>query len=132
MSDMGAPALGNRRSPQRPADSGPTRITRIDPADGADGVFRDACVMVRLSAPADPTTLSLSTFRVEDRDGAVPARLRLSPDRLVFIWMADRLLVPGVAHIVHSDGLRDARGQAVAPHRSRFIPCDLISTDWPP
>ena len=131
MSGTSAAAWGSRRS-QRPPDSGPTRITRIDPADGADGVFRDACVMVRLSAPADPTTLSLSTFRVEDRDGAVPARLRLSPDRLVLIWMAERLLAPDVAHIVHSDGLRDARGQAVTPHRSRFISCDLISTDWPP
>jgi hypothetical protein len=132
MSATGAVASGSRRSPQRPTDSGPTHITCIDPADGADGVFRDACVMVRLSAPADPTTLSPSTFRVEDREGTVPARLRLSPDRLVLIWMADRLLAPGVAHIVHSDGLRDARGQEVAPHRSRFIPCDLISTDWPP
>jgi hypothetical protein len=125
-------AFGSRRSMPRPLDRGPTYVTRVDPADGASGVFRDACVMLKLSAPADPATLSGDTFRIEDPDGAVPARLRISPDRLVLIWTAERLLAPGVAHVVHSSGLRDTRGQEVAPHESCFIPCDLISSDWPP
>jgi hypothetical protein len=132
VSHAGAVTMAGRRSTQRLSDGGPTYITRIDPADGADGVFRDACVLAKLSAPADPTTLSTHTFRIEDPDGIVPARLHISPDRLVLIWAADRLLVPGVAHVVLSSGLRDAHGQEVVPHQSAFIPCDLISTDWPP
>jgi hypothetical protein len=132
MSDLRPPALTGWRSTRRVLDCGQTRIERIDPSDGADGVFRDACVMAWLTAPADPATLSSSTFRIEDDQGPIPARLRLSPNRLVLIWMAERLLVPGVAHVVHSDGLRDTHGGAVAPHCSRFMPIDLISTDWPP
>jgi hypothetical protein len=132
VSHTSAVTMAGRRSAQRQSDGGPTYFTRVDPADGADGVFRDACVLAKLSAPADPTTLSADTFRIEDPDGIVPARLRISPDRLVLIWAADRLLVPGVAHVVHSSGLRDAHGQEVVPHQSAFTPCDLISTDWPP
>jgi hypothetical protein len=128
----GPTEIGSRRATQRPSDCGPTYVMRIDPADGADGVFRDACVLARLSAPADPATLSTITFRIEDPDGTVPARLRLSPDRLILIWAAERLLAPGVAHVIRSSGLLDAHGQEVLPHQSSFVPCDLISTDWPP
>jgi hypothetical protein len=132
VSHTGSTATFSRRPTQRPSGCDPTYVIRIDPADGADGVFRDACVLAKLSAPADPATLSTTTFRIEDPAGTVPARLRLSPDRLILIWAAERLLVPGVAHVVRSSGLLDAHGKEVLPHRSCFIPCDLTSTDWPP
>ncbi len=107
-------------------------IERIDPEDGACAVFRDACVLARFTSPADPASLSSSTFRIEDDQGPVPARLHLSPDGRVLVWSAERLLVPGVEHMIHASGLRDLGGRPVAPHRSCFVPCDLKSTDWPP
>jgi hypothetical protein len=109
-----------------------THVEIVDPEDGSRSVFRDACVLVRLSAPADPASLSSATFCIQDPAGVVPATLRLSPDRRILIWRADRPLVPGVEHVVQAQGVRDACGRPVAVHRSRFVPCDLASTDWPP
>ena len=120
-----------RRTLRRALDEGPTRVARIDPGNGAHGVFRDACVLAQFSAPTDPGSLSAQTFRIEDREGVVPARLRLSPDRVVLIWTAERLLAPDVEHVIHVSGVRDMLGQAVEPHESRFVPCDLVSREWP-
>ena len=116
----------------RDLESEATRIEVIDPADGARTVFRDACVLARFTSPADPASLSSATFHIEDDDGIVPATLRLSPDRRVLIWKADRPLIPGMRHVIQAQGVRDAQGRPVASHRSDFVPCDLASTDWPP
>jgi hypothetical protein len=125
-------AAGRGWRPTQPLlDDGPPRVESIDPRDGASGVFCDACVMARLSSPADPETLSAETFVIEDHEGVVPARLRLSADRRVLVWIAARPLAPGVAHVVRLSGLRDSSGQELAPHRSQFVPCELRSTDWP-
>jgi hypothetical protein len=114
-----------------PSDDTPGQFVRVDPADGSSGVFRDTPVVARLSHPGDPTTLSDETFRVMDGSGTVPARLRFSPDRMVVIWQAERLLEPGVQHFVISTGLQDARGRPVLPHMSRFMPCALARKDLP-
>jgi hypothetical protein len=108
----------------------PPTVLRMDPRDGATGVFRDAPVVVSLSHGADARTLGPETFRVEEAGrGPVPGRLRLSPDGSVLIWKAERLLTAGVEHVVTACGVRDARGREVAPHRSRFVPCDLVMDD---
>jgi hypothetical protein len=125
-------ALRSRRVPPNAADGDLPRIEHIDPQDGACGIFTDAVVMARLSHPADPATLTTGTFRIEDADGPVPARLRLSPDRTVLLWSAERPLRPGVEHVVSAEGIRDQRGQVVASHRSRFVPCEMASGDFPP
>ena len=114
-----------------PSDDTPGQFVRVDPADGSSGVFRDTPVVARLSHPGDPTSLSEETFRVTDASGTVPARLRLSPDRMVVIWQAERLLEPGVQHFVISTGLQDVRGRPVLPHLSRFLPCALARQDLP-
>jgi hypothetical protein len=103
-------------------EADPSYVTRVEPEDGAAGVFRDALVLARLSHPVDPGSLSGETFSVHDLAGAVPSRVDLSPDHLVVIWRPDRLLDPGVEHRVVAEGLRDRRGWPVAPHRSRFVP----------
>lgn len=109
---------------------GPPLVLRVDPRDGATGVFRDAPVVACLSHAADAASVSPATFRVEEEGGgAVPGRLSLSPDRAVVIFTAGRLLRPGVAHVVTAEGLRDARGLVVRPHSSRFVPCDLVASD---
>ncbi|MBI3932762.1 MAG: hypothetical protein HY317_05045 [Acidobacteria bacterium] len=110
----------------RPAaqDEG-ARVARVDPADGAVGVFRDACVVVWLSHPADPGSLSAATLHVEDPAGLVPGRLDVSPDAHAVVWRGERPLTPGVPHFVVASGLRDARGREVSPHVSRFVPCDV-------
>lgn len=111
---------------------GPAWVTRIDPGDGATGVFRDARVLACLSHPADAATVHRGSFRVEEPGGVeVPGDLVLSPDGRLLIWIAARLLVPGVEHLVTADGLRDSRGRQIAPHRSRFVPCALARDDVP-
>jgi hypothetical protein len=112
-----------------PADDAPTRFVRVDPHDGATGVFNDTPVVARLSQQVDPASLSEETFHVEDPDGRVPARLRLSPDALVVIWQATRALRPDAPHFVASSGLRDRRGRLVSPLLSRFMPCDLARVE---
>jgi hypothetical protein len=117
----------------RALKAGPAFVLRVDPRDGATGVFRDAAVVACLSHAAEPASVSAQTFRVEETGaGAVPGRVTLSPDRAVVVWTARRLLTPGVEHVVTADGLRDARGRTVAPHSSRFVPCDLVLADLCP
>ena len=111
---------------------GPAWVTRVDPRDGATGVFRDARVLACLSHPADAATVHDGSFRVEESGGAeVPGDVLLSPDGRLLIWTAARLLVPGVEHLVTADGLRDHRGREDVPHRSRFVPCALARDDVP-
>lgn len=111
---------------------GPAWVTRIDPGDGATGVFRDARVLACLSHPADAATVHRGSFRVEEPGGVeVPGELVLSPDGRLLVWIATRLLMPGVEHLVTADGLRDSRGRQIAPHRSRFVPCALARDDVP-
>jgi len=108
---------------------GPLRVVRVDPGDGATGVFRDVPVVLRLSHPAAAESLSLETLRVEDEKGPVPGRPRVSPDGRVLMWFPDRLLAPGERHRVSAAGLRDARGRELEPHESRFVPGELAWND---
>jgi hypothetical protein len=107
----------------------PTRVLRVDPADGLNGVFRDTPVLVRLSRPANGLSVSAETFRIEDAAGSVPGRARLSPDGCVVIWQGDRLLEAGLEHVLTVCGLLDLRGRDVTPHRSRFMPCTLVRSE---
>ena len=104
-------------------------VARVEPEDGASGVFRDAVVLARLSHPLDPASLSGETFQVCGPAGSVPSRLELSSDHRVLIWRAEALLEAGVEHQVVADGLRDHRGRPVAPHRSRFVAGTLAFQD---
>jgi len=105
------------------------RILYVDPTDGATGVFCDALVVASLSHAVDAGSITPEAFAVEDAEGAVPGRSTLTPDGRCLVWRGNRLLVPGVLHRVTVAGLRDLRGRALAPHRSRFIPCDLTYRD---
>jgi hypothetical protein len=113
------------------ASDDPTRVLRVDPRDGASGVFRDSPVVVRLSRPADPESLSSATFRVEGPRGAVPGRLGCSPDRECLIWTGEELFASDALHFVVVRGLHDHRGQEVVPHVSRFVCCDVVWSVFP-
>jgi hypothetical protein len=111
--------------PSGHADFAPA-VLGVEPADGATGVFRDVPILVRLSHPADPRSVTLATVQVEERGrGPLPGRIVLSPDGALLIWTADRELAAGVEHLVFACGLRDRLGRELPPHRSRFVPCDL-------
>jgi hypothetical protein len=112
-----------------PPGDGPARVVRVDPRDGACGVFRDAPVVVCVSHPLEPGSLSPDTLRVESAEGNIPGRLHMSPDGAVVIWMAASPLQPGVEHRVQALGLRDWRGLPVTPHQSSFVPCSLAIGD---
>jgi hypothetical protein len=106
-----------------------TRVARVDPPDGVAGVLRDSPVLVWLTGPVLPGSVSPATLRVKDSTSDVPGRVQASPDGLLLFWQAERLLTPGAAHFVVVSGLRDARGREIPPHLSRFTPCDLVRED---
>jgi hypothetical protein len=113
-------------TPSDPSLDEPARVLRVDPRDGAMGVFRDSPVIVRLSQPVDPFSISAATFHVEGPRGAVPGRAGLSPDAECVIWSAEEPFALDALHFVVVRGLVDQRGRPVAPHVSRFVSCDLI------
>ena len=80
----------------RPHLAEPVFVVRVDPQDGASGVFRDALVLARLSHRVDPESVSRETFRIEDAAGEVPSRIDLSPDGFVVFCRPTRPLTPGV------------------------------------
>lgn len=112
-----------------PPGDRPARVVRIDPADGATGVFLDDPVVASLSHPADIASATAETFRVADDGGDVPGHLRFSLDARVLVWTPQRPLRPGVEHTVKIAGLRDLRGRQMAPHASRFAPCRFSARD---
>lgn len=107
-------------------------VLRIDPPDGARGVFRDAPVVASFSRPADPRTISPETFLVLDEDGSVPGGVWTSLDGRVAVWTPARLLSAGALHCVRLAGLRDRQGRALSVHESAFVPGDLALGDLPP
>jgi hypothetical protein len=115
--------------PSLAAGDDPVRVLRVDPHDGATGVFRDTPIVASLSHPLQPSSVTPEAFAVEDEKGAVPGRPSLSADGRCVVWRPERLLDPGVPHRVKVAGLRDVRGRALAPHQSRFVPCDLTFRD---
>jgi hypothetical protein len=113
-----------------PFDEGEPLVVRVDPADGASGVFRDTPVIVSLSQPADASSVSRESFRVEAGGRThVEGSIRLSPDGAVLIWTAARPLAPGVVHFVAVRGVCDRRGVPFKPYVSRFVPCDITLSD---
>ena len=120
---------GSRSLVSRGADEGPARVLRVDPRDGARGVLRDTLIVLRLSHPADPASVTQASFSVADAQGVVPGGAVLDPAGLVLIWRGDRLLVPDVAHLALAHGLRDRRGRPFDAHASRFVPCPLTTRD---
>ena len=113
-------------------DGGPSRVLRIDPPDGAQGVFRDARVVACLSRPADAASVSTETFVVVDEQGAVPGDVWTSLDGTVLAWIPRRLLFAGALHSVRLAGLRDRHGRDLKLHESVFVPCDLSLSDLSP
>ena len=98
-------------------------VINVDPRDGASGVFRDAPVVVTVSHPLAPASVTAETVFVEAGGEPVPGHLYLTPDAAVVIWVAACSLRPEVEHRVRAEGLRDWRGLPVEPHESRFVPC---------
>jgi hypothetical protein len=123
MPATGGRGLGDERS---------LRVQHLDPPDGARGVFRDAPVVVRLSRPVDPMTVSPETFLVIDEHGPVPGGVWTSLDGRVAVWTPARLLVAGRLHCVRLAGFRDRHGRELVVHESGFEPGDLALGDLGP
>jgi hypothetical protein len=96
------------------------------------GVMADTPVVARLSHAVPPDSVTAETFDVQAQGTPVAGTLRCSPDGHLLIWCPASALDPGVTHDVRIHGLRDTRGRELAPHRSSFTPCDLISPDLSP
>jgi len=127
MTDSTGPTSAIRRSAS--TSTLPACVLRVDPLDGATGVFRDAPVLVRLSGPLDDASLTAEAFSVRDPDGPVPGSLsRVAVDLLV--WNASRALRPHAIHFVLTRGLRDVAGHAIADHCSRFVCGELGFADF--
>lgn len=101
---------------------------RVDPCDGATGVFRDAPVVVTLSHPVERASVGPLAVRIT-AEGDVPGRLVVSPDGAVVIWTPDAPLGGSTTHVVDVSGLSDRGGREVCPHRSRFTTGDHALAD---
>jgi hypothetical protein len=110
-------------------DGATPRVLRVDPPDGARGVFRDAPVVASFSRPADPRTVSPETFLVVDDQGGVPGGVWTSLDGRVAVWTPARLLSAGRLHCVRLAGLRDVQGRPMSVHESAFVPGFLALGD---
>ena len=108
------------------------RVLRIEPPNGARGVFRDAPVVACLSRAVDPRTVSPETFLVIDEDGRVSGGVWTSLDGRLVVWTPARLLMAGKLHSVRLAGLRDVRGRDLSVHESVFVPGDLALGDLVP
>jgi hypothetical protein len=104
-------------------------VARLEPRDGATGVFRDSAVLARLTHPVEPSSAGARSFIVEDPEGPVPGRVSLSADGLILVWHPVKTMKPGVPHFVVISGLRDAAGRAMRPHLSRFVTGWLLWED---
>jgi hypothetical protein len=116
----------NVYAPGEPESDEPARVLRVDPDDGASGVFRDSPVVVRLSHAADVNSVSPATLRVEGPHGTLRGLVGMSPDAQCLIWTGAEPFVPDGLHFVVVRGVVDRRGREVRPHISRFVPCDLV------
>lgn len=119
-------------SAARGAEELTLRVQHVDPPEGARGVFRDSPVVVRLSRPVDPLTVTPETFLVMDDSGPVPGGVWTSLDGRVVVWTPTRLLAAGRLHYVRLAGLRDRRGRDLAVHESAFEPGHLALGDLGP
>lgn len=113
-------------------DRAGARVLRVDPPDGARGVFRDAPVVACLSRPADTRTVSPETFVVMDDEGAVPGGVWTSLDGRVVVWTPGRLLSAGKLHCVRLAGVRDVHGRDLRVHESAFVPGNFSLNDLSP
>ena len=111
------------------SELGASHVFRIDPADGASGVFRDDPVVAVLSHPADAASLTAETFRVADETGTIAGVLRLSPDARVVVWTPSVPLRADADHVVSIAGLRDLRGREMTAHKSGFRACRFTARD---
>ena len=115
-----------------PPPGTPSRVLRIDPPDGARGVFRDTPIVACLSRAIDARTASTETFAVMDEQGAVPGGIWTSLDGRIVVWTPGRLLAAGSLHSVRLSGLRDVHGREVSVHESVFVPGPVGLDDLPP
>jgi hypothetical protein len=109
--------------------SHPAAVHAVDPGDGASQVLCDAPIVLHLSAPIDPSSLSAQTVHVQDSGGPLAGWLKISPDGHVVIWGGARPFRAGALHFVVVRGLRDTLGRPVPSHFSSFVPCDLTRDD---
>jgi hypothetical protein len=118
-----------RISPSARGPREPIRVLRVDPLDGAMGVLRDAPVLARFDRPIGEERLTPESFRVRDASGEVPARLRLSPDGRVAIWLAERRLRDCCEHEVTICVPCADREAEVAGYRGWFTTGTLTRED---
>ncbi|MGE0454293.1 MAG: hypothetical protein AB7Q30_12230 [Vicinamibacteria bacterium] len=111
------------------SSASPGWVRRVEPADGERLVLCDTSVVLLVSHPLDPRSVSLDSVRVLDPLGDLPGRVRLSSDGRLLIWEGAELLVAGAPHTVRVSGLRDIAGVTLQDHESGFTTCGLRRLD---
>jgi hypothetical protein len=104
--------------------AGPARVLFTQPADRAEEVVRNTVITVRLSKQIDPSTLSTSTFILNDRSGnSVPGTVyaqQAGTNTIAIFDPSSQLRADERYSVQITDGVEDATGTPIIPKRWSF------------
>ena len=104
--------------------TGPT--VTVSPMDTATGIPLNAQVIVMLSAPIDPTTVTQNSIQL--MNGATPVAGTVSePNNQELIFKPTSPLAAGITYTVNVSGFTDANGNAVVPSSTTFTTGAAVS-----
>ncbi|MGB7984257.1 MAG: Ig-like domain-containing protein [Terracidiphilus sp.] len=109
------------------AATSPLTVTSISPANGSTGIPLNAQVIVMLSAPMDPTSVTQNSIQL--LNGATPVAGTvnwINAQELTFAPTS--ALAASTAYTVNVAGFKDANGNAVVPFTSSFTTGTLSGT----
>jgi len=109
------------------AVTSPLTVTSVSPANAATGIPLNAQVIVMLSAPIDPTSVTQNSIQL--KNGVTPVAGTVSVVNAQEITFAPTsALAASTLYTVNISGFKDANGNAVTPYSSSFTTGTLAST----
>src|SRR5262249_17502778 len=105
-------ALGN--------DTAAPQVVTVSPPSGATGVPVNGVVVIRISEPLNPLTVTAAAVTLSGPGAAIPTALTLSDSNQVLTIDPTANLVGSTTYTVQLNGLRDVAGNALPPFTSTF------------
>ncbi|MGN6593989.1 MAG: Ig-like domain-containing protein [Terriglobales bacterium] len=104
-------------------DTTPPSVTSATPPDGATGVPLNAVVVLQLSQPLDPTTVSSSSLGLSP---AVAGTVSLNGGGTLLQFTPSAGLAPNTTYTVTAGGVADESGNALPPYEASFTTAGTV------